>query len=174
MEGKQTDNRNKLAILGKSLPDPCYKYLQNFLTWVTGKSYSGQKALFISSKNYELTTAIASLLGGVTVSATIFHSSFLLFPLLPISWIVTVGGARKILTCIIHRCVHRQFWGNKSDRILAEILSTLIFVQGFDSYRHDHVKCHHHADKFATFEGDPDAKFMLVLGFYPGLKDERN
>jgi hypothetical protein len=83
-----------------------------------------------------------------------------------------VGGARKILICIIHRCVHYQFFGDKRDRILGEILSTLILVQGFDGYRYDHVKCHHHVDKFATFKGDPDAKFMLLLGFHPGLKDD--
>jgi fatty acid desaturase len=174
MEEKQTDTRNELTLLGKSLPDIYYKYLQSFLTWVTGKSYSGQKALFISSKKYELATAIASLLGGATASAVIFNSSPFLILLLPISWIVTVGGARKILTCIIHRCVHRQFCGNKGDRLLAEILSTPLLLQGYDSYKHDHVTCHHHVDKFATFEGDPDAKFMLALGFYPGLENGRS
>jgi hypothetical protein len=168
----KTDTRERLAELGKNFPPFIYNLIQSLLTWLTGKPYSGQKPLLPASKEYELLTAIASLLGGAIASSVIYHSSPLLFPLLLISWIVTVGGARTTLTCIIHRCVHYQFWGNKRDRILGEILSTLILVQGFDSYRDDHVKCHHHVDKFATFEGDPDAKFMLTLGFHPGLKNE--
>jgi fatty acid desaturase len=170
----ESPNREELGKLGKQFPQFIYYLLQALLTWLTGKPYSGQKPLLTSSKEYELVTAIASLFGGVTVSASILHSSPLLFPLLLISWIVTVGGARKTLTCIIHRCVHYQFWGDKRDRLLAEILSTLILVQGFDGYRHDHVKCHHHVDKFATFAGDPDAKFMLALRFHPGLKVDDN
>ena len=171
-KSSESNTRKQLAELGKNFSPLVYKLIQTFLTWLTGKPYQGQKFLFKSCKEYELTTAIASLLGGGVASSIIYHSSPLLFPLLPISWIVTVGGARKTLTCIIHRCVHYQFWGDKRDRILAEILSTLILVQGFDGYRHDHVKCHHHVDKFATFEGDPDAKFMLLLGFYPGMKND--
>ena len=169
----QTETREQLAELAKKLESALvYKLIQAFLTWLTGKPYQGQQFLFKSCKEYELTTAMASLLGGGVASSIIYHSSPLLFPLLLISWIVTVGGARKTLTCIIHRCVHYQFWGDKRDLILAEILSTLILVQGFDGYRHDHVKCHHHVDKFATFENDPDAKFMLLLGFHHGLKDD--
>jgi fatty acid desaturase len=159
------------AELGNSYPCFLYNLIQAFLTWLTAKPYRNQKPLFRSSKEYELITATASLLGGAIASSIILNSSPLLFPLLLVSWIVTVGAARSILTCIIHRCVHYQFWGDKRDRILAEILSTLILVQGFDGYRHDHVTSHHHIDKFATFEGDPDAKFMLAVGFYPGLKD---
>lgn len=174
---KQSTNlltREQLAQLGKFLPLSLYNFSQSFLTWLTGKSYSGQKPLFSSSKGYELTTAIASLFGGATASTLILHSSPFLLPLLSISWLVTVGAARKTLTCIIHRCVHYQFFGDKRDRILAEILSTLIMVQGFDGYRHDHVKCHHHVDKFTNFESDPDAQFMLALGFHPSLKDDEN
>jgi fatty acid desaturase len=148
-----------------------YNLIQAVLTWLTAKPCTGQQPLFFSSRGYELTTAIISLLGGAAASSIILNSSLLLFPLLLISWVVMVGDARKILTSIIHRCVHYQFWGDKRDRILAEILSTLILVQGFDGYRYDYVTSHHHIDKFATFEGDPDTKFMLAVGFYPGLKD---
>ncbi len=163
--------REELAQLGQSLPPLLYRIFQTFLTWLTGKPYRGQKLLFKPSRLYQLVTALATLFGSAILSALLWNSSPLFLPLLPISWAITVGSARKLLTCIIHRCAHYQFWGDKRDRILAEILSTLILVQGFDSYRHDHIKCHHHVDKFTTFEGDPDAKFVLALGFCPGLKD---
>jgi fatty acid desaturase len=163
--------RENLAAVGKGLPPFFYRLVQAFLTWMTGKPYPGQQPLFRSSKEWELTTAIACLVGGVIVSSSIcYASSPFLFPLLIPSWLVTTGSARKMLTCLMHRCVHRQFYGDNRDRILAEILSTFILLQGFDGYRHDHVKCHHNADKFATWKGDPDANFVLVLGFRPGLK----
>jgi hypothetical protein len=163
--------REQLAELGKNLPSFVYWLIQAFFTWLTGQSYPGQKPLFSSSKGYELMTALLSLFGGALASALILNSSPFLYPLLSISWLVTVGAARKSLTCIIHRCVHHQFFGDKRDRILGEILSTVLLLQGFDSYQQDHVRCHHHRDKFATFEGDPDAQFLLALGFYPSLQD---
>lgn len=165
------DPREELARLGQGLPRWLYKLIQAFLTWLTGKPYKEQKLLWRSSKQSELVKAVASLFGSAMLSALIVHSTPFYFPFLPVSWLVTVGSARKILACLIHRCVHGQFFGDKRDRILAEILSTLIMVQGFDRYRHDHVKLHHHRDYFATFENDPDAKFVLSLGFFPGLKD---
>lgn len=170
----QIQTREQLAELGKNLPFWVYYLIQVFFTWLTGKPCQGQKFLFESSKDYELITAITSLFGGAIFSGIIFRSSPLLFPLLSISWIVTVGGARKLAICIVHHCVHRNFFGDKRDRILAEVLTTLLFVTGFDRYRYDHVVCHHHIKKFATFEGDPDAKFMLAVGFHPGLKSDRN
>jgi Fatty acid desaturase len=166
------DVRENLAKLGNSLPLPLYIRLQAFLTWLTGKPHKGQKPLYCSSRKYELIKALASLFSSAMLSSLILQSSPLFFVLLPIPWLVTVGSARKILACLIHRCVHGQFFGDKRDRILGEILSTLIMVQGFDGYRHAHVHLHHHRDYFATFENDPDAQFVLSLGFRPGLKDD--
>jgi hypothetical protein len=168
----QRDPREELAKFGQGLPRYLYELIQFFLTWLTGKAYTGQKILWRSSKQLELVRALVSLFGSAMLSSYIVHSSPFLFPFLPIPWLITVGSARKILACLIHRCVHGQFFGDKRDRILAEILSTLIFVQGFHQYKHDHVKLHHHRDYFATFENDPDAQFVLSLGFRPGLKDK--
>jgi hypothetical protein len=162
--------RENLAAVGKCLHPFFYDLVQAFLTWLTGKPYPGQQPLFRSTPEWELTTAIGCLVGSGLVSNLICNTFPFLFPLLIPSWLITVGNARKIQASLIHRCVHYQFFGDKRDRVLAEILSTLILIQGFDGYRHDHVICHHHCDKFATWKGDPDAKFLLALGFRPGLK----
>lgn len=164
--------REELAKLGKSLPPRFYNLLQTFLTWLTGKPYRGQTPLFKSSRLYELVTALTALFGSAAASAFICQSAPPLFlPLLLISWAITVGSARKLLTCIIHRCVHYQFWGDWRDHWLGEAISILIMTQDFEGYRHDHVKVHHHVNYFATFEHDPDARFVLALGFCPGLTD---
>lgn len=163
--------REELARLGRSLPPLLYHLLQAFMTWLTGKPYRGQTPLFKSSRLYELGAALVALFGSAAVSASIWQSSPVYLPLLLISWAVTVGSARKLLTCIVHRCVHYQFWGDWRDRWLGETISTLIMTQNFDGYRHDHVKVHHHVNSFATFEHDPDARFVLALGFCPGLTE---
>ncbi|NEU79884.1 hypothetical protein [Nostoc sp. UIC 10630] len=163
------DVREELAKLGKSLPKPLYVFLQFFLTWMTGKPYRGQQPLFEPTRLYQLLTALGSLFGGAIASALIWNSSPLCYPLLLVSWAFTVGGARKIQTCINHRCVHKQFFEDGQDRWLAEILSTILLTQDREGYWYDHVKLHHHVDKFATFSHDPDAQFLWQLGFRPGL-----
>ena len=56
-------------------------------------------------------------------------------------------------------------------RWLVELLSIILFLQYFESYYIDHIKRHHHYQKFATAE-DADMEFLLLLGFYPGKSKE--
>ncbi|NBD31402.1 MAG: hypothetical protein GVY17_00115 [Cyanobacteria bacterium] len=113
-----------------------------------------------------------SCFGGIAASFAIYNaSSILLYPLFLVTWAFTVGGARKLQTCIFHRCVHQQFFGDLRDRWLAEAVSTVLLIQNFDAYHFDHVKLHHRRDRFATFEHDPDAQFLWALGFQPKLSE---
>lgn len=163
--------REKLAQLGVSLPKPGYTLLQAFFTWLTGKPYRGQQPLFKHTPISQLATATLSLLGGITTSWIIVNSPPYFWLLLPISWLFTVGGARKLQTSICHQCIHFNFSGNKTtDQALAEIISTILVIQDFSSYRHDHIEVHH-SKKLATLD-DPDVKFLLQLGFYPGLTEK--
>ena len=111
-----TDKRENLATVGKGLPPFFYNFVQAFLTWMTGKPYSGQQPLFRSSKEWELTTALACLVGGGIVSSLIFTTSTFLLPLLIFSWWVTVGSARAILTNIIHRSDHLLWKHRQKER----------------------------------------------------------
>ncbi|MEO0845732.1 MAG: fatty acid desaturase [Cyanobacteria bacterium J06648_1] len=168
----EVDVREELAKLGKDLPLPFYILLQAFLTWMTGKPYCGQQPLFVPTRFYQLMTTLLSLFGGAMGSIAIWNSSPLFYPLLLVSWSFTVGGARKIQTCINHRCIHRQFFGDQRDRWLADGLSTILLTQDFEGYYYDHIKLHHHYDYFATFDNDPDADFLWHIGFRPGLRDK--
>jgi fatty acid desaturase len=165
--GSEGGIREQLAQLGLNLPPVLYTLIQEFLTWLTGKPYWGQRPLLKVGRIYQLTTALLSLFGGIMASFIILQSSSLFLPLLIFSWAYTVGGARKIQATICHRCVHYEFFGDNRDKWLANILSTMLFVQDFAGYHHDHVKLHHHANKFASFEHDPDAQFLHMLGFRP-------
>jgi hypothetical protein len=170
----EVDVRESLRRLTASWSNPLDTLAQEFLTWMTGKPHLEQKPLVKPTRLSHLGTALASLLGGAAVSATIWNHLPQLWFLLPISWSFTVGGARKIQTMLLHRCVHRDFFGDKRDRWLAEILSTILLIQDYSSYFRDHCKLHHHVKKFSTFEHDPDAQFLWKLGFRPTLTDGPN
>jgi fatty acid desaturase len=164
--------RKQIAEIGKkNLPLPFYTIIQAGFTWLVGKPYRGQVPLFRSTNEWELFKATAALCGGVFSGCWIFNSLPIWFyPLLFAPCLITAGAARKFLVSICHRCIHKQFWGDYRDRILAEIVSTVLLLSGFDSYYHEHIRLHHHFKVFAT-KDDPDAKLLLSIGFLPGLKD---
>jgi fatty acid desaturase len=94
-------------------------------------------------------------------------SAAMLLPVLPVSWMFTVGAARKLHTTVMHYCVHDNFLRSKLvDRIVGEVISTIIMVQPFDAYQGDH-KNTHHTKHLATLD-DPDVKFLMRCGFRPG------
>lgn len=164
----EVDVRQELYQLTVFLPPLLHSLVQDCLTRMTGKPYPGEFPLFKQTRFSQLMTALASLFCSVAVSVTLWNSFPLLWFLLPISWLFTVGAARKLHTTICHQCIHYNFLGDWRDRILAEIISTLLLIQDFNGYRQDHVKEHHHIEKFTTVN-DPDLKFLLLLGFRPGL-----
>jgi hypothetical protein len=109
-----------------------------------------------------------SLFGGVAASSLIVTASPVFWPLLVWSWMLTVHAARKAQLVICHHAIHANMTGNKRcDRVLVEVLSTLLMFQNFGSYHQDHVT-KHHGQKFATLE-DPDMQFLLAIGFRPGM-----
>jgi fatty acid desaturase len=163
--------RQLMAEIWQNLPQPLYRLLQAFFTWFSGKPHIAETPLFRSSKAWELFKPAAALISGVFGGCWILNClPIWCYPLLYIPWLMTVGAARKSLVSICHRCVHKQFWGDNRDRILAEIVSTIFLLSGFDSYYHEHIRLHHKYKVFAT-KDDPDAKLLLSIGFFPGLKD---
>ncbi len=144
-------------------------FLQPLLTWLTGRARHGQRALVPSTPLGQLATGLAGLVLGVGEAARVAASpSRASLLLLPLCWILTVGSARKLHVTICHQCVHLRFSGNPwIDRKVAQTLSALLLVQDFDGYYHDHRELHHGLE-LATLD-DPDLKFLIVLGFSPGM-----
>lgn len=106
-------------------------------------------------------------LGGVLASIFVLLSKASVLWLL-LSMVFTVAGARYVVATIIHHGVHLAvFRGERANRILCEVLSTLTIVQAFDSYRQFHVHEHHGRD-FSTM-GDQDLAAIYTLGLRPGV-----
>lgn len=82
-------------------------------------------------------------------------------------WIFVIGAARKGLTTLAHYAVHRSFSKSQAvNRALGECLTTIFFLANFAQYERDHVQRHHNSNSFTTRQ-DPDAEFLLELGFTP-------
>ncbi len=152
------------------LPGP----LQPLLTWLTGKPLSHQRPIWSWTPVAHLATAILVLLASVAASIFILSAPAAFWPLLIVSWMLTVGAARKCLVMICHQCVHNNFWQHKNrehakvvNRWVDQGLSTVLLLQAYDDYKTDHVSVHHSV-QLATPE-DPDVKFLLILGFLPGM-----
>lgn len=144
------------------------KWSQNLLTWITGKPYQGQKALFQSTWLTQTFSALFCLYGSALLGAFICHQSVAFWTFLLPCWLYLAGAARKIQVTLVHQCAHFNYSGNaKFDRVAAQILSTLVFVDHFDSYYREHILIHH--TKQLSSAMDPDCKFLLELGIKPGM-----
>ena len=142
--------------------------LQPTLTWLSGRPYRGQRPLWQKTPLSHLLIALLLLFGGATLSAVVFSTGPVAWPLLCATWCCTVGGARTLQVAILHQCVHFRFSGNRTlDRWLGEAVSIVITASPFQVFYRDHV-VKHHGKAFAT-RHDPDCKFLLELGFKPGM-----
>lgn len=160
-----TDVRESMRILPN--------FFQPTLTWITGKPLIGQKPLFKSTWITQTLSAFLSLFGGGFAGVWFFTRiitahQWWMIPLVLVSWLFVAGAARKIQVTLMHQCSHFNYSKNKKlDRFLAQLMSTLIVVDHFDHYFYEHIRIHH--TKHLSTSIDPDCKFLLELGFKPGM-----
>jgi hypothetical protein len=141
---------------------------REFLAHFTGQWPEGYRPRWRRRPGWHLLTMLLTLVGGVAASIVLLRNSPACWPLLGLSWMLTVHGARKAQLVIIHHAVHANLTGHPEyDQVVAEALSTLLLLQPFDSYRRDHVTLHH-GRCLATL-ADPDVRLLLLLGFRPGM-----
>ncbi|MCB9831648.1 MAG: fatty acid desaturase [Planctomycetes bacterium] len=143
------------------------RFMQPFLTWLTGMPRLGERALIRWSPWSRLASYLLLLGLGILLSAWAFVSGGAALLLLPLGWLIVSGTQRALYIVIIHNAVHDAFSPRPLvNRLVAEVLSTLLFLNGYDRFKEDHARWHH-GKKLATPE-DPDGQFLIALGFGPG------
>lgn len=161
-------------------------FIQPFLTWLMGRPYPGQKP-FVPVKHWSLTvlTFIAIWASGIASACWAISTGGIALFVLPVSLLLTVCGARALQVHVCHQGIHKNLSGkwlvvrsrdkktiSLLDLILVEIISTMIVVQNFDGYEHDHDGIHH---PDLASEDDPDFKFIVeVMNLKPWLSKEEN
>ncbi|NOT50250.1 MAG: hypothetical protein HOP10_03125 [Chitinophagaceae bacterium] len=146
-------------------------FLQGFLTWLTGKPLINQQPKLRRSNLSHLATAYAALSIGLMISLTVWGTTWCV--LLPVGWILTVSGARKLMTTINHYCVHKDLLPEKMrlkhprwHEFIADFNSSLLFLGDYKNYADEHHT--HHKLKVTATMIDPDMIFMWMIGFRAG------
>ncbi|HEY1618701.1 MAG TPA: fatty acid desaturase [Streptosporangiaceae bacterium] len=164
MTGPAPDVREKLRLL----PLP-----QLFLTYLTGRAYTGQRGPRLTPAVH-LSTAACSVAGGCALSFAALGQGLSAWLLLLIAgWAMTLHGARNLRMLIYHQCAHQNMWArSRLDDPLGKIIAGLLMVQDFDAYRAEHIS-DHHALHHMTLR-DPTAQAMLVgLSLRAGMPREQ-
>ncbi len=144
-------------------------WVQDFLTWLSAAPYTGQEPRYRRNVTDQLLEGLLKLLSGIWLAASAYCIGGWYWSLLPFGWACTVGGARHLQVTIVHQCIHHRFTGIVGiDYRIGQLLTALLLVQDYVSYRHDHVITHHKIRYFATID-DPDMAFLISLGFLPGM-----
>ncbi|RQS14482.1 fatty acid desaturase [Burkholderia sp. Bp8998] len=145
------------------------KVLQPFLTWLTGVPLAGQSPLFLWSSWSLLTCTIVEILTGVLTGIAALHFLYWGVVLLPVSWLLTVGGTRTLYVVIEHSCTHHIFSRSRSaNKLVAELISSLFWTHSYADFKLDHTT-HHRATRLSE---DPDTRFLNEWGFHAGMPIE--
>ncbi|MGJ0636750.1 fatty acid desaturase [Xenorhabdus bovienii] len=149
-----------------------YKILpfQGLWSWLTGKDIPNRKSLWKSSSIEMICWSISWVVVGTLVIYFALNSELTL-PVKIIIYLIGVlfstSGARYIVATIIHQGVHGNLLSTQTrNKIICEILSTILITQPYSSYRQFHIYEHHGKD-FSTIE-DKDLAAIYKLGFTPG------
>jgi hypothetical protein len=172
MTQNSTSHSSRLSVSGRAGQHdhrlPTLPWHRECLALFTGKWPAGYRPRWQRTPWWHLATMLLSLVGSVTASSVIITGSWALWPLLALSWMFTVHSARKAQLVIAHYAVHANMTGQQwYDRVLVEVLSTLLIIQDYEGYYEDHVRTHHGL-RLATL-ADPDVQFLLCLGFRPAM-----
>ncbi|GAA3237980.1 fatty acid desaturase [Dactylosporangium siamense] len=134
-------------------------WLQPVLTWVTGKPTVTENSWRLRPVDH-LLASIAPLLFGVAVGwAAVLAGGWWLL-VLPVSWLSSVHGMRKLGSVILHQCTHatysRRKWVN---RLLGGAIAAGLGVQEYEDYSREHVSDHHSLSHMTM--ADPTARFIV-------------
>jgi len=157
-----------MVAVSERLPGVLHCWVQNFLTWLTGRATPGQSPLFRSTPTLQVGAAAFWLVFGAIGGYVAVTSQTIAWLLLPVMWLSVVSSARRFQVSIFHSSVHTVLTGNKRiDRWIGEAVSVVLFIASYDQYYRDHILLHHPAETFGTVL-DPDFVFLAKLGFKPG------
>jgi hypothetical protein len=158
---ENTDVRESMRILPR--------WLQYFLTELTGKPLNDEIMPRLWTPGRRLAMSLTLLAASVSGSITLLHASPIAWLFLPLTWLITVSASRSFQTSYVHHASHNNLFHKIwLDNLVAETLSTLVWIQPLSLYGKGHPL--HHGRLATTL--DPDLQFLVELGLRPGLTME--
>ncbi|GGO93671.1 fatty acid desaturase [Wenjunlia tyrosinilytica] len=143
------------------------RFVQPYLTWVTGVPLKGGRQLIPWSPNKAGLLGLAQIAVGIGIGARALHPfTAWSVPVLLLSWLLTSGGMRRLDVVVVHQTLHRMFartaWAN---RAVGELITTVLWRTPYDENRKEHLT--HHAYPCST--KDIDTTYLMSTGMRPGM-----
>lgn len=143
--------------------------IQPWVTCVVGTPSIGEKPSHRTRiEDVAITFIVLSV--GVVTSVFAITQSGLCLAFLPLGWLLTVHGSRKLRLTIMHACSHNWVFANnrKLNSWLGESISILTLTLNFKAYQRGHNKGHH-SYKLLT-PGDETFDYLInIVGFRLGM-----
>lgn len=142
------------------------RILQPFLTWVTGVPLAGTKPRVRWRPGLAAVAGVAQTAIGIAVGALALSAGPAALPLVVLSWPVIAGGMRRLDVVVVHQTLHSMFTASGTgNRVISEIVTTLLWRLPYDSNREDHLT--HHAYPCSLRDGDTG--YLLSTSVRPGM-----
>lgn len=144
------------------------------LTWLTGVMAEGQ-TLGQRSKKGRVIQSFATFGVGVAggVAALPLAGDVGLLALPPLM-AAAIAGARDLQLTILHHCAHDNVLSGAGNTYLGRVISSLLQIERFDSYKLKHTKQHHGRNTLSTLDDDTAAFLIDVLGLKAGASVPEN
>jgi hypothetical protein len=140
---------------------------QPFFTWVTGAPHAKEVRIVKWNPIMVFIFAVMQISIGIYIGNLALSNEFVtMIALLFVAWPIIAGGMRRLDVLLIHQSLHKKVM--KSDlgnRVIGEILTTLLFRAPYDANRTEHL-IHH---KYPCTELDIDIKYLESTGFKAGM-----
>ncbi len=147
---------------------------QPFWTWLTGKPALDEAIGTWSGPLSFALMALVRFCSGIVVVIIGMRSQGNFCGLVVLmGWVLSVGGARMMISTVAHQCIHSRFSGWRwVDEMTAQFFSILTVTQSAEQYRTEHFLLHHRHDVFTT-QADPATHMLIQAGLTPGTEVKR-
>lgn len=117
---------------------------------------------------HHLWASVVPLAGGLLLGFTVIGAGWWA-ALVPVSWLLTTHGLRKLRVMILHQCSHNNFLPHRTlDSYIGRFIALLVVSQEYAGYQREHVSDHHSVHHMTM--RDPTVQFLIVgLGAHPGM-----
>lgn len=143
------------------------RFLQPVLTWLTGQPLPEQRPWRLRPTHH-LLASVVPLVVGVGLGGLLLSLGWWAL-LMPVPWLLTTHGMRKLRAVILHQCSHGNFLRKRlPDTLLGYIIAVLFITQEYAGYKREHVSDHHSVHHMTM--RDPTVQFLIIgLKARPGM-----
>jgi fatty acid desaturase len=144
---------------------------QQLITRVTGKAAPGQRVpRTVLPPLANVVATVVQWPAAVALGVLLYQISLPLGVLCtPLIWLLSLNSLRRLQVVVAHHAVHREIVrSHRLSYAIQAVVSAMSLVHNWEDYFEDHVRGHHSRKVFTT-PSDPDAAFLLQLGFRPGM-----